>query len=108
MRRYANQLFSQCEFLFKFVLAFIFMVFAICIFTPKPKSVLGKEKNRQASFFRNDLITAGLNSQAVLFWIFAVATISQYFEFEYIGLTVRFCCREHLFESPPTRKQRSR
>ena len=99
MRRYANQLFSQCEFLFKFVLAFIFMVFAICIFTPKPKSVLGKEKNRQASFFRNDLITAGLNSQAVLFWIFAVAIISRCFEFEYIGLTLMRFCLEYSLAS---------
>ena len=62
MLPYANQLFSQCEFLFKFVLAF-----AIFIFTRKPKPVLGKEKNRPASFFRNGLIIAGLNSQAVLF-----------------------------------------
>ena len=48
---YANQLFSQCEFLFKFVLAFIFIDFAIFIFTRKSKPVLGKEKNRPASFF---------------------------------------------------------
>jgi hypothetical protein len=29
-----------------------------------------------------------LNQQAVRFWIFALAAISQYFEFEYIDITL--------------------
>jgi predicted tellurium resistance membrane protein TerC len=29
-----------------------------------------------------------LNPQAVPFWIFALAAISQYFEFEYMGITL--------------------
>lgn len=71
-----------------FFLACFFIVLAIFIFTRKPKQTLEKERNRPASFFRNGLIVAGLNPQAVPFWIFALATISQYFEFQYMGLTL--------------------
>jgi threonine/homoserine/homoserine lactone efflux protein len=72
----------------KFFLAFIFMALAIFIFTRKPESTLGKRKSRPVSFFRNGLIISGLNSQAIPFWVFALATISQYFEFQYMGLTL--------------------
>jgi len=72
----------------KFFLAFIFIGLAIFVFTRKPKPTLEKEQRRPASFFRNGLIIAGLNPQAVPFWIFALATISQYFQFQYIGLTL--------------------
>lgn len=72
----------------KFFLAFAFIVLAVTIFTRKPKPALENSNNRPASFFRNGLIIAGLNPQAVPFWIFALATISQYFEFQYAGLTL--------------------
>ena len=72
----------------KFFLAFIFIALAIFIFTRKPEATLEKRKSRPVSFFRNGLIISGLNPQAVPFWIFALATISQYFEFQYIGLTL--------------------
>ena len=72
----------------KFFLAFVFIALAIFIFTRKPKPTLEKEENRPASFFHNGLIVAGLNPQAVPFWIFALATISQYFEFQYMGITL--------------------
>ncbi len=70
----------------KFFLAFIFIALAIFIFTRKPKPTLQNDGDRPSSFFRNGLIIAGLNPQAVPFWIFALATISQYFEFQYIGV----------------------
>jgi len=69
-------------------LAFVFITLAVFIFTRKPESTLEKRKSRPVSFFRNGLIIAGLNPQAVPFWIFALATISQYFEFQYMGLTL--------------------
>lgn len=74
----------------KFFLAFIFIALAIFIFTrkPAPEQTLEKMKSRPVSFFRTGLIIAGLNPQAVPFWIFALATISQYFEFQYMGLTL--------------------
>lgn len=70
----------------KFILAFIFITLAIVIFTRKPKPKLQNEQSKPASFFRNGLIIASLNPQAVPFWIFALATISQYFEFQYVGV----------------------
>ncbi|MDB9968565.1 hypothetical protein OAE08_02725 [Gammaproteobacteria bacterium] len=72
----------------KFFLAFIFIALAIFIFTRKPEPTLGKRKSRPVSVFRNGLIISGLNPQAIPFWIFALATISQYFEFQYMGLTL--------------------
>ena len=72
----------------KFFLAFVFIALAAYIFTRKPKPTLEKSEDRPSSFFRNGLLIAGLNPQAVPFWIFALATISQYFEFQYIGLTL--------------------
>jgi len=72
----------------KFLLAFIFIVLAVFIYTRKPKPTLEKEESRPKSFFRNGLIIAGLNPQAIPFWIFALASISQYFEFQYLGLTL--------------------
>ncbi|PCI76428.1 MAG: hypothetical protein COB20_10675 [SAR86 cluster bacterium] len=72
----------------KFFLAFVFVALAVFIFTRKPKPVLELDSKRPATFFRNGLIIAGLNPQAVPFWIFALATVSQYFEFQYIGLTL--------------------
>jgi len=72
----------------KFLLALIFTVLAVFIYTREPKPTLEIEESRPQSFFRNGLIIAGLNPQAVPFWIFALASISQYFEFQYLGLTL--------------------
>ena len=49
------------NFLFEIILAFIFIALVIFIFTLKAKPVLGKEKNRPASFFQNGWISADLN-----------------------------------------------
>ncbi len=84
--------FLDANALVKFFLAFVFIALAIFIFTrkpePAPEPTLKKQQSRPLSFFRNGLIIAGLNPQAVPFWIFALATISQYFEFQYVGLTL--------------------
>jgi threonine/homoserine/homoserine lactone efflux protein len=82
--------FLEANVLIKFFLAFIFIGLAIFIFTrkPEPGPSLEKKQSRPVSFFRNGLIIAGLNPQAVPFWIFALATISQYFEFHSMGLTL--------------------
>tara|TARA_B100001059_G_scaffold40070_1_gene32338 strand:- start:288 stop:503 length:216 start_codon:yes stop_codon:yes gene_type:complete len=39
-------------------------------------------------FFKKRLLISALNQQAVRFWIFALAAISQYFEFEYIDIAL--------------------
>ena len=74
------------NFFVKFFLGFIFIALAIFIFTRKPEPTLRKRKSRPVLFFRNGLIISALNPQAIPFWIFALAIISQYFEFEYMGL----------------------
>ena len=82
--------FLEANVFLKFFLAFTFIGLAIFIVTrkPEPGPTLKKQQSRPVSFFRNGLIIAGLNPQAVPFWIFALATISQYFEFHSMGLTL--------------------
>ena len=70
----------------KFALAFVFILLAAYIYTRKPQPGAAKESSRSSSFFVNGLLIAALNPQAVPFWIFALATISQYFSFQYDGI----------------------
>lgn len=74
------------NFIIQFFLAFIFIVLAIFVVTRKPRSSFNSETNKQGSFFRKGLLIAALNPQAIPFWIFALASISQYFAFEYVGI----------------------
>lgn len=70
----------------KFVLMGVFIALAMFIFLRKPKPTQEAGSGRPKSFFRNGLLIAALNPQAVPFWIFALATISQYFDFQYRGV----------------------
>ena len=70
----------------KLTLAVIFIALAIAVFTRTSKLSLNAAKQEQQSFFKKGLLIAGLNPQAITFWIFALATISQYFEFDYSGI----------------------
>jgi L-lysine exporter family protein LysE/ArgO len=70
----------------QFFLAFVFIALAIFIFTREPKPALNSITTKSSSFFRKGLLIAGLNPQAVPYWIFVLATISQYFLFQYSGL----------------------
>lgn len=70
----------------KFFLMGVFIALALFIFFRKPKPTQSTESSRPKSFFRNGLLIAALNPQAVPFWIFALATISQYFAFQYDGI----------------------
>lgn len=72
----------------KLFIALVFVVLAIVIFTRKPDPALKDARDDQQSFFKKGLLIAALNPQAVPFWIFALAAISQYFEFEYMGLNL--------------------
>ena len=79
-------LYLEANFIIQFILAFIFMALALFMFTRKPRSSLDGEASNQESFFGKGLLIAALNPQAIPFWIFALATISQYFVFEYVGI----------------------
>lgn len=71
----------------KFVFAFVFVALAIFVFTRKPQPTLdNQELSQKNSFFKKGLLVAVLNPQAIPFWIFALATISQYFTFQYEGV----------------------
>ncbi len=69
----------------KLTIAVVFIGLAIVVFTRKTKPSLNEEKQQQQSFFKKGLLIASLNPQAIPFWVFALATISQYFEFDYSG-----------------------
>lgn len=70
----------------KFALSIVFIALAAFIYTRKPRPAMEPQARRSPSFFVNGLLIAGLNPQAVPFWIFALATISQYFTFRYEGV----------------------
>ncbi len=71
---------------FRLLIATAFIVLAIFIATRKSKPSLNEETLEQESFFKRGLLIAALNPQAIPFWIFAMAAISQYFIFEYSGI----------------------
>ena len=72
----------------KLFIALVFIALAVLVFTRKSKPSLSEENGTQQSFFGKGLLIAGLNPQAVPFWIFALAAISQYFQFDYSGVSL--------------------
>ena len=76
----------ESNLLIRLVIALAFIVLALVIFRRKPKPSLSEDTNGEESFFVKGLLIAVLNPQAVPFWIFALAAISQYFMFEYEGI----------------------
>lgn len=80
--------FLDSNFAFKLGIGLLFVVLAVVVVTRKSKPAMDDKPPRSESFFKKGLLIAALNPQAVPFWIFALAAISQYFEFEYMGITL--------------------
>lgn len=78
--------FLETNALIKLGIAIVFIALAIFVFTRKTDPALDTKKEEEQSFFKKGLLIAALNPQAVPFWIFALAAISQYFEFDYSGV----------------------
>lgn len=78
--------FLETSFLVRMGIATIFIVLAVFIFARKPSSTFSGNSEAERSFFVKGLLIAALNPQAVPFWIFALAAISQYFDFAYEGI----------------------
>ena len=74
--------------LFKLVIAAIFIVLAVVVFTRKSNSSLQNSEPQTTGFFGRGLLIAALNPQAIPFWIFALAAISQYANFVYSGINL--------------------
>ena len=84
--------FLETNVLFKLVVAAAFIVIALLILFRQPKPELDSNtenaKDEQSSYFMKGLLIAALNPQAIPFWIFALAAISQTFQFDYEGLNL--------------------
>lgn len=78
--------FLQTNVIFSGVIALAFIALAVFIFTRKSRPVLQDQGVGSRSSFGQGLLIAVLNPQAIPFWIFALAAISQYFVFEYVGI----------------------
>ena len=78
--------FLQTNMVFKLLIAAAFIGLAGFVFTRKTEPSLQDREIDRRSFFRKGLLIAALNPQALPFWIFALAAISQYFQFEYAGI----------------------
>lgn len=81
-------IYLETSLLISLAIAIAFIVLGIMVLTSKPKVNIEKECKYVdvGSQFRKGIIVAALNPQAILFWICALAAISQYFVFEYTGL----------------------
>lgn len=84
--------FLESNVLFKLVVAAAFIVLALIVFLQKPKPGLSSVREQTGEekqlLFRRGLLIAALNPQAIPFWIFALAAISQSFMFEYAGINL--------------------
>ena len=76
----------ESNLIIKLVIAITFIGLALFVFTRKSNPSLSEKNENQQSFFNKGLLIAALNPQAIPFWIFALAAISQYFVFEYVGI----------------------
>lgn len=70
----------------KLGLAALFIVLGIIVLLRKSNPSLEANGEPEQSSFKRGLLIAALNPQAAPFWIFALATISQYFTFQYVGI----------------------
>ena len=80
--------FLESNAVIKIGIGLLFVILAIVVATRKAKPAIADNAVVQESFFKKGLLIAALNPQAVPFWIFALAAISQYFEFQYMGITL--------------------
>ena len=78
--------FLETNTLFKLVIALAFISLAVFIFTRQTNTQLVEQVDVTKSFLKRGLFVATINPQAVPFWIFALAAISQTFEFRYEGV----------------------
>ena len=78
--------FLETNLLFRPVIALAFVGLAVFVFTRQSNPSLQERSDETRSFFKHGLVIAAVNPQAIPFWIFALAAISQYFVFEYIGI----------------------
>lgn len=72
----------------KVIIALAFFGLAAYILTRKSTSGINNNESDNRPIFIRGLLIAALNPQAIPFWIFALAAISQYFTFEYEGINL--------------------
>lgn len=80
--------FLESNLAIKLGIGLLFVILAVVVVTRESKPAMVDKPSGQESLFKKGLLIAALNPQAVPFWIFALAAISQYFEFEYMGITL--------------------
>ena len=82
----------QSNLYIKLGIAAAFILLAVVLFLRKTNPQFQEEgdEERRRSFFRRGLLVAVLNPQAVPFWIFALAAISQYVSLAYTGYYLAF------------------
>jgi threonine/homoserine/homoserine lactone efflux protein len=78
--------FLETNAIVKLIIALVFIVLALVVFTRKSDPKLQDQKNEQQSFFKKGLLIASVNPQVVPFWIFALTAIDQTFNFDYFGI----------------------
>jgi len=78
--------FLETNSVFQIVIAMIFITLGIVVWRRKPREVKQSSEEATGSELRTGFLIAILNPQAIPFWIFALAAISQYTSVNYEGL----------------------
>lgn len=78
--------FLSSNLLFRLLVAVVFVALGIFVWTRQPKEKMQAADVVIRSEFKTGLAVASLNPQAIPFWIFALALISDYVAFQYDGI----------------------
>jgi L-lysine exporter family protein LysE/ArgO len=68
--------FLESNVTFKLLIALAFISLAVFVFTRSSNPSLAQKNKPQRSYFKQGLLIAALNPQAIPFWIFALAAIN--------------------------------
>lgn len=78
----------ESNILLKLAIATAFIVLAVIVYRRRFDSSLNTAANGSSSYFLRGLMLAAVNPQAIPFWIFAIAAISQYGVLDYTGVSL--------------------
>ena len=80
--------FLDTNLLFKLVVAIAFIGLAIVVYRRRADTNLKTVSNGKHGFYLRGLLIAAVNPQAIPFWIFAIATLSQFVALDYTGVNL--------------------
>jgi len=78
--------FLETNTVFQILVASVFIGLGILVWNGKPRDAINNDEGTDGSELTTGFLLAALNPQAIPFWVFALAAISQYTTLNYHGL----------------------